>query len=330
MSKTFTLNGPENYDNKKLLSYFAVTITSTEEETVDPDPEPDDNTNTITFKYNLSGEKTGSGTIGTLKLTDGIVTQTISVQSSGSVCIFPYNATSVSLTSLSDFSTTYGNFIANTTTQVAGNVLLIAMLLNKAANNTSTLLEPQFKNALGYYISCDDGYTYSILCNNNTLLNDVITNSSDDFNNNPTYIFKDVVVSETAVAQDISFEGSYFSNGCLLNAASNPAYVILGSSTTYKSLSYPVNVRIEIYKQNLTDMIACNYLTGSNPFDDKPGITVQLSTYKEKCTMTFDTTIKWYASTGQDYTGSTSTVIFSSVGLYGNAVLIKGYVETIK
>lgn len=72
MSKTFTLNGPENYDNKKLLSYFAVTITSTEEET-------DDNTNTITFKYNLSGEKTGSGTVGSLKLTDGIVTQTISV-----------------------------------------------------------------------------------------------------------------------------------------------------------------------------------------------------------------------------------------------------------
>ena len=46
MSKTFTLNGPDTYDNKKLLSYFSVTITST-----------DDNTNTITFKYNLSGEK---------------------------------------------------------------------------------------------------------------------------------------------------------------------------------------------------------------------------------------------------------------------------------
>lgn len=77
MSKTFTLNGPDTYDNKKLLSYFSVTITSTEEEIVDP--EPDDNTNTITFKYNLSGEKTGSGTVGSLKLTDGIVTQTISV-----------------------------------------------------------------------------------------------------------------------------------------------------------------------------------------------------------------------------------------------------------
>lgn len=328
MSKTFTLNGPDTYDNKKLLSYFSVTITSTEEEIVDP--EPDDNTNTITFKYNLSGEKTGSGTVGSLKLTDGIVTQAISVQSSGSVCLFPYNATSVSLTSLSDFSTTYGNLSINTTKQVAGNVLLITMLLNKAANNTSTLLEPEYTNSLGYYISCDDGYTYSILCSQNTSLENVIKNSSDDFNSNPTYIFNDIVVSETAVAQDISFEGSYFSNGCLLNAASNPAYAILGSSSTYKSLSYPVYVRIEIYKKNLTDMIACNYITGSNAFGDKTGIIVQLSTYKEKCTMTFDTTTKWYTPTGQDYTGSTSTVIFSSAGLYNNLVLIKGYVETIK
>lgn len=246
MSKTFTLNGPENYNNTKLLSYFAVTIKKTEEETVDP--EPDDNTNTITFKYNLSGEKTGSGTIGSLKLTDGVVTNTIGIYSGSSVAIFPYNATSVSLTSLSDFSTTYGNLITNATKSVAGNVLLIAMLLNKAANNTSTLLEPKFLNSLGYYISCNDGYTYSILCTQNTSLNEVITNSTDDFNSNPTYIFKDVVVSETAVAQDISFEGSYFVNGCLLNAASNPAYAILGSSATYKSLSYPVYVFIEIYK----------------------------------------------------------------------------------
>lgn len=77
-------------------------------------------------------------------------------------------------------------------------------------------------------------------------------------------------------------------------------------------------------------MIACNYITSSKTFGDKTGIIVQLSTYKEKCTMTFDATTKWYTSTGQDYTGSTSTVIFSSAGLYNNLVLIKGYVATIK
>lgn len=75
MSKSFTMFGPNGFDEQRLIKYFAVNV--------------NDLSNTITFKYTIDG---APKTLGSIVMDDGLILQplVLSFGSSSNIITMPY------------------------------------------------------------------------------------------------------------------------------------------------------------------------------------------------------------------------------------------------